>query len=137
LAPRYRIRERVRWSDVDTSGIIRWDAYTRFVELAETELFRAVGYPYETLWQKLDLWLPRVQFHLDMRAPARLDELLETEIRVARIGRSSIRLEFAVRNGRRVLAEGHLVMAAIRGSSGSTIAVPTALARALAGYRAR
>ena len=33
----FRVQERVRWSDVDASGIILWSAYTRLVELAETE----------------------------------------------------------------------------------------------------
>ena len=37
----FRIQERVRWSDVDASGFILWSAYTRLVEMAETELFRA------------------------------------------------------------------------------------------------
>ena len=55
----FRVQERVRWSDVDASGIILWSAYTRFVELAETELFRAAGFPYATLWDRLDIWLPR------------------------------------------------------------------------------
>src|SRR5258706_16271762 len=92
---RYRVQERVRWSDIDASGIILWSAYTRLVELAETELFRAAGFPYATLWDRLDIWLPRVQFHLDYRSPARLDDLLDTEIWVAHLGHSSIRFEFA------------------------------------------
>jgi len=131
----HRVRERVRWSDVDAGGIIRWDAYTRLVELAETELFRAAGFPYATLWERLDIWLPRVQFHLDLRFPARLDDLLETEMRVARIGRSSIRLEFAIRRPRtRVLAEGHLVIVSIGRRSGKAVKVPAELVRALRRY---
>ncbi len=93
---RYRVQERVRWSDIDSSGIILWSAYTRLVELAETELFRATGFPYGTLWDRLDIWLPRVQFHIDYRSPVRLDDLLDIEIWIARIGRSSIRFELAV-----------------------------------------
>jgi acyl-CoA thioester hydrolase len=113
-AQRHRVQEYVRWSDVDVSGIIGWGAYVRLVELAETELFRAAGFPYATLWDRLDIWLPRVQFHLDYRNPARLDELLDIEIWVGRIGRSSIRLEFAVRNpGGDLTADGHLVIVSI------------------------
>ncbi len=47
---RHTTSEYVRWSDVDASSIIRWSAYTRFVELAETEFFRTIGFPYATLW---------------------------------------------------------------------------------------
>jgi YbgC/YbaW family acyl-CoA thioester hydrolase len=133
---RYGVQERVRWSDVDASGIILWSAYTRFVERAETELFRAAGFPYATLWDRLDIWLPRVQFHLDYRSPARLDDLLDTGIWVARIGRSSIRFEFAVsKAGAEVVAQGYLVIVAISRSDGRSVEVPTALADALAPYR--
>jgi acyl-CoA thioester hydrolase len=132
----FRVQDRVRWSDVDTSGIILWSAYTRLVELAETELFRAAGFPYATLWDRLDIWLPRVQFHLDYRSPARLDDLLDTEIRVARIGRSSIRFEFAVsKAGAEVVAEGYLVIVAISRADGRSVEVPKPLAQALAPYR--
>ena len=92
---RHRLQERVRWSDIDSSGIILWSAYTRLVEMAETELFRAAGFPYGSLWERLDIWLPRVQFHIDYRSPVRLDDLLDVEIWVARMGRSSIRFELA------------------------------------------
>ena len=75
------------------SGNICWSAYARFVEIAETEFFRALGFPYATLWDQLDIWLPRVQAHFDYRSPVRLDELLEIDVWVGRVGRSSIRLE--------------------------------------------
>jgi acyl-CoA thioester hydrolase len=129
---RHCVQEHVRWSDTDVSGLVRWDAYARFVELAETELFRAAGFPYATLWETLDIWLPRVQFHLELRSPARLDERLQTEIGVASVGRSSIRLEFAVRkSGGETAAEGHLVIVAIGRRDGKPVPVPEPLARAL------
>ncbi|MBI3526609.1 MAG: acyl-CoA thioesterase [Betaproteobacteria bacterium] len=133
---RHRAQEYVRWSDVDASGNILWSAYTRFVELAETELFRAAGFPYATLWDRLDIWLPRVQFHLDYRSPARLDDLLDTEIWVARIGRSSIRFEFAMsKAGAEVVTEGYLVIVAISRADGRSVDVPKLLAEALVSYR--
>ena len=130
------MREHVRWSDVDVSGLIRWDAYTRFVELAETELFRASGFPYATLWQTLDIWLPRVQFHLDLRSPARLDEELETGIGVARIGRTSIQFAFTVSApGGELRAEGSLTIVALGREGGKPIPVPERLKHALDAYR--
>ncbi|HEX7813354.1 MAG TPA: thioesterase family protein [Burkholderiales bacterium] len=129
------LQEYVRWSDVDASSIIRWSAYTRFVELAETELFRAIGFPYANLWERLDIWLPRVQFHLDCRNPARLDELLEAQIWVSRIGRSSIRFEFALKKpDGQPAADGYLVVVAIGRTDGKSIEVPEPLLQALAPY---
>jgi YbgC/YbaW family acyl-CoA thioester hydrolase len=131
------VQDRVRWSDIDASGIILWSAYTRLVESAETELFRAAGFPYATLWDQLDVWLPRVQFHIDYRSPARLDDLLDTSIWVGRIGRSSIRFEFAMSNvDAETVAEGYLVIVAISRKEGRPVEVPALLAEALAPYRA-
>lgn len=133
----HRVQEHVRWSDVDASSIIRWSAYTRFVELAETELFREIGFPYATLWDQLDIWLPRVQFHLDCRNPARLDELLDVEIRVSRIGRSSIRFEFSIKKpDGQLAAEGYLVVVAISRDDGKSVEVPKALTEVLKPYLA-
>lgn len=132
---RHTIQEYVRWSDVDASSIIRWSAYTRFVELAETELFREIGFPYATLWDQLDIWLPRVQFHLDCRNPARLDELLDVGIWISRIGRSSIRFEFAMKKqDGQLAAEGYLVIVAISREDGKSVEVPSPLSDALAPY---
>jgi acyl-CoA thioester hydrolase len=131
------VQERVRWSDVDASGIIRWSTYPRFVELAETELFRAADFPYAQLWERLDIWLPRVQCHFDYRSPARLDELLDIDIWVGRIGRSSIRLEFEVRKPNDECAmDGYLVIVAIARADGKVVDVPEVLREALEPYRA-
>lgn len=136
-ARRHRVQEYVRWSDVDVSGIICWSAYTRLIEIAETELFRALGYPYATLWEQLDIWLPRVQAHFDYRSPARLDELLDIDVWVGRIGRSSIRLEFLMHkpNGE-VAAEAYVVIVAIGRKDSRSVDVPPALLDAMAPYRA-
>lgn len=125
----------MRWSDVDASGIIRWSTCPRFVELAETELFRAAGFPYATVWDRLDIWLPRVQVHFDYRNPARLDELIAIEIWVGRIGRSSIRLEFTMNKpDGQLAAEGYLVIVSIDRKTGQSIEIPRPLVEALTRY---
>jgi acyl-CoA thioester hydrolase len=134
---RHRVQEYVRWSDVDVSGIIRWSAYVRFVELAETELFRALGYPYATLWDQLDIWLPRVQVHFDYRSPVVLDDLLGIEVWVGKVGRSSIRLEFLMHKpDGSAAAAAYLVMVAISRKDSRSVDIPPALLAALAPYRA-
>lgn len=89
-------REHVRWGDVDLAGVVRYDAFLRFVEFAEGEFFRTLGYPLADLYGRGDVWLPRRMLHLDYLAPARLDELLRVAVTVARIGESSLALDFAV-----------------------------------------
>ena len=81
---KYNIEERVRWGDVDAARIIFYGAYIRFFEIAETELFRAVGLPYGVAFDELDIWLPRVHLECDFHRAARLDDLLVVSVFVAR-----------------------------------------------------
>jgi acyl-CoA thioesterase FadM len=77
---RFTIEEHVRWSDIDRAGIIYYGQFMRFFEIAETELFRAVGLPYAEVFDRLDIWLPRVQIHFDFRR-ARLREPFNIQVR--------------------------------------------------------
>ncbi len=89
------ITERVRWSDVDFAGIVFYGSYIRFLEIAEEELFRsALQMTSMELYEKFNIWLPRVQIHCDFRSSAELDDLLEVDIWVKRFGNKSITLQF-------------------------------------------
>ena len=79
---------RVRWSDVDHAGIIYFGSYVRFFEIAETEMYRAMGLPYSEAFDVLDVFPVRAQFHCDFKAPAFLDDLLTCEIWITQIGNS-------------------------------------------------
>ena len=134
----YVIEEYVRWSDVDFAGIIFYGSYVRFFEIAETELFRAIGLPYSQVFEKFDFWLPRVQLHFDFRRPALLDDRLDVEVWVSEIGTSSMRLQFEVRTStpeRPLNAEGYEVLVAVSRRDLRPIPVPPELVEALAPYR--
>lgn len=90
------VQEYVRWSDVDYAGIIFYGAYVRFFEIAETELFRAAGVPYGEVFDRFDIWLPRVHLSCDFKYPARLDDCLTVAVYFTGFGTSSLRLNFDV-----------------------------------------
>src|SRR5947207_14403968 len=94
---KFSIEERVRWGDVDAAGIIFYGSYIRFFEIAETELFRAVGLPYGKVSDELNIWLPRVHLECDFHRAAKMDDLLEVSVYVGKIGTTSLRLKFEVR----------------------------------------
>ena len=112
---RFFIEERVRWSDIDHARLIFYGSYLRFLEIAEVELFRAAGLPYSALFERYDIWLPRVQIHCDFVAPAVLDDLLRVEVYVGRIGRKSIQLNFEVFKipDHTLLAKAHIIMVCV------------------------
>lgn len=133
---KFTVEERVRWGDVDAAGIIFYGAYIRFFEIAETELFRAAGLPYGALWEEFDIWLPRVHLECDFHRAAKLDDLLEVSVYVARFGDKSMRLNFEVRrNGEaEVIADAHFVMAAVRRESFAPISIPAVVRQRLEPY---
>lgn len=133
---KFTIKERVRWGDVDAARIIFYGAYIRFFEIAETELFRAVGLSYGKIFDSLDIWLPRVHLECDFRRAATLDDLLEVSVYVGRMGTTSMRLDFEVRrNGEdQIVADAHFVLAAVRRDTFATVPIPAQLREFLSPY---
>ncbi|SRR5579883_1167866 len=120
MGKRFEVQERVRWSDVDHAGIIYFGSYVRFFEIAELEMYRAMGLPYSEYFDILDVYPVRAQFHCDFKSPAYLDDLLTTAIWVSRIGKTSMTLSFEVvrtlsKKGTvgEILTTGHCVLVTV------------------------
>lgn len=128
----------MRWADVDAARIIFYGAYIRFFEIAETELFRAVGMPYGEVFDQLDVWLPRVHLECDFHRVARLDDLLEVSVFVGKFGNRSMRLNFEVRRkgSEELVATAHFVLAAVHQQTFETVSIPEELRERLKEYTA-
>ena len=138
MGKKFTITEPVRWSDIDRAGIIYYGQFLRFFEIAETELFRAVGLPYSVVFDRLDIWLPRVQIHFDFRKPLVLDDLIDVSAYVARLGNKSLTLRFEVnKQGEHdLVAEGHVVLACVSRSTFKSVFIPGEVIDALRPYLA-
>jgi len=137
----FSIEERVLWGDVDAARIIFYGSYLRFFEIAETELFRAVGMPYGKVFDELDIWLPRVHLECDFRRVAQLDDLLEVSVYVGSVGKTSLRLNFEVRRKTPdgaveagLIATAHFVLVAVRRDTLDPVPVPEELRRVFGPY---
>ncbi|HSU94379.1 MAG TPA: thioesterase family protein [Gemmatimonadaceae bacterium] len=84
--------EHVRWEDIDLAGIARYGSYTRFLDVAETDLYRSLGKPLSVLHAEYKVWLPRKVMHIDYFAPARLDDEITIAAYFSSIGRTSVTL---------------------------------------------
>ena len=94
----FSIQQRVRWSDCDPLGIIWYGAYLKYFEVAEHEMMRAAGLPFETLRVDRGVQIPRKAFQVEFHSPAQMDELLEVQVGVAKIGNTSITFRYEVYN---------------------------------------
>ena len=133
---RFTIEEHVRWSDIDRAGIIYYGQFQRFFEIAETELFRAVGLPYSEVFDRLEIWLPRVHIQFDFRKPLVLDDLIEVSAYVARLGTKSITLRFEVakKDEKDLVAEGEVVLVCVNRGTFESVPVPSEIVAALRPY---
>jgi YbgC/YbaW family acyl-CoA thioester hydrolase len=131
------VTERVRWSDVDFAGIVFYGSYIRFLEIAEEELFRtALRMTSMELYDKFNIWLPRVQIQCDFRSSAELDDMLEVDIWVKRFGKKSITLQFEThkKGDSRLIFEATTTVASMDRATKKGTWMPDEIAEKLALY---
>lgn len=126
------VHERVRWADVDLVGIMRYSAFPRLVELAEQELMREAGLPYSEIFAAPEIWLPRRQLTIEYLAPAKIDEQLELETFVSRMGETSMTYHVDIRNdGGMLVASASLVVVAVTVADFAKVPLTAAFRNAL------
>jgi acyl-CoA thioester hydrolase len=126
-------QSRIRFVDTDASGRIHYSALFRHGEAAEFEFFRALGCPY--LQDSGDpIAYPRVRVEADYLSAIRCDDVLSTEVRVERIGRSSYTLALEASVEGRPAARSKVTVVAMDRATGKATALPAKIAAALQDY---
>ena len=99
-------------------------------------MFRAVGLPYSEIFDRLNIWLPRVQIHFDFHKPLVLDDLIEVAAYVGRFGTKSLSLKFEVaRKGEPgLVADGHVILACVSRSTFKSVPIPDEIKQRLLPY---
>jgi len=110
----FEVVERVRWADVDKAGIIYFGAYSRMLDIAETEFYRSLGFSYAT-FEELGVVLPRVHVEFDFFKPALLDDELVLRPRISGVGVHSVRMKVNIYRSAdgALLAEATLIVACV------------------------
>ncbi|HEX8672164.1 MAG TPA: thioesterase family protein [Longimicrobium sp.] len=132
----FAVRERVRWSDVDAAGIVCYGSFLRFFELAESEMFRAAGLP-STWVERAGVWLVRRRVECDFLRPARLDDELEARVAVEAMGRTSLSLDFEIREaaGNEVSVRSRYTLVAVDRGTLRPVSLPDEVRAALRPFR--
>jgi acyl-CoA thioester hydrolase len=87
---------RIYYQDTDAGGIVYHANYLAFAERARTEALRALGLPHTEMLAKHGVMFVVRRAVLDYQRPARLDDELVIETRIAHVGGASatLRQEF-------------------------------------------
>lgn len=119
----FRFQTRIRFIDTDASGRIHYTAMFRYFESAEIEFMRSLGVTYAG--RELDF--PRVHVECDFYVPMRHDDLIDIEVCLTKLGRSSARLEFRTLKGDAVAAKGVIVIVCVNKRTQQSIPIPADL----------
>jgi acyl-CoA thioester hydrolase len=86
---KYSALPRVWFSDTDAQGVVYYGRYLPYFDHARTEYHRHLG-GLSAPGSEFVMRASSVEYH----APARFDDLIESFVRVSRIGRSSVTYEY-------------------------------------------
>ena len=93
---KFHTTTRVRWMECDAQGIVFNGAYMGYLEIAQAEYFRNLGFSIYKIAQRGYFDSAVVKAALEFKAPARIDEVLELHTRVSRIGNTSLTLDVEI-----------------------------------------
>ncbi len=126
---------RVRYPEVDRMGVAHHTHYLAWFEVGRTELLRSLGCTYGQM-EAEGIFMPVVEILCRYRAPARYDDLLEIETRLADVSASRVTFEYSLRRRgqEKILAEAWTVHATVD-REGQVIRLPAPYRDLLAGPR--
>ena len=115
---------RVRYGETDQMGRVYHANYLLYFELGRTELMRELGVAYSEC-ERAGVRLPVVEAHVRFIDGARYDEELSIGTRITSVTAVRVRFDYTVkaRDGDRLLAEGHTVLASL-GANGRPCRFP-------------
>jgi acyl-CoA thioesterase FadM len=113
------IQRRIEWPDTDAAGHYHFLTVFRLFEAAEAALHRRLGIVDETFGRT-----PRVHVEADYHMVLHFQDLVDVEIRVSSLGRTSITYAFQVRQGTSVAAEGRVISVLLDQAEGERLPWP-------------
>lgn len=127
-------RLRVRWAEVDRQGIVFNGHYLTYFDVAITEYYRALGYPYPygLVQNGTDLYVRKAE--IEYEASAEFDDEIDICVRVGRLGRSSFDFHVEIFRGDRMLVGGKVVYVNADPIARKSAPLPTFLRDAIKGF---
>jgi len=134
MADLFRTTRLVEFHDTDMAGIMHFGSFFHYMESAEHELIRSLGYSVHSVVDGKTLSFPRVSATCQFHSPARSEDLLEIGIGVSRIGEKSVTYEFQITHEDRQVATGSMTCVCCRAEPGESllsVPIPAELAAGL------
>ncbi|QDT01159.1 acyl-CoA thioesterase [Adhaeretor mobilis] len=118
----FKTQRLVEFHDTDMAGIMHFASFFHYMESAEHEMIRSLGFSVHTEHEGQKLSFPRVSVSCDFHSPARSEDILDIAIRVTKIGTSSVSYDFRFTCEGREVATGAITAVCCSVTPGEPIA---------------
>ncbi|MBI1935210.1 acyl-CoA thioesterase [Candidatus Woesearchaeota archaeon] len=121
----HKIEHRVIYGDTDAGGVVYYANYFRWFESGRRELFRNLGIDYKLLHEK-EIVSPVVESHCNYFHPAKYDDIVIIETKIADIKEKSVKFENMVfrKKGKKLLASGYTINVFVDAKKMKSIKIP-------------
>ena len=119
--------ERVRFGDLDAMKHLNNVVFLRYFETARINYLNALMETHDPVRRDGGFGFIFASCHIDYRSPAHFDEEVAIRVRPAQVGTKSLKLEFEMAVGERVIADGHGILVGYDYEAERTIPLPEAL----------
>lgn len=116
-------RFRVRYHECDAQGVVFNAHHVAYVDVALTELWRAVFGGYGSMVD-LGFDVMVADVHAAFRSPARFDDEVDLALTIERFGRTSMTTSWTASVGGRLCVEGEIVHVWVDATSHEPVVVP-------------
>lgn len=115
----FHTSRRVEFGDTDMAGIVHFSNFFRFMEAAETDFLRSLGWSVLFERDGVKWGFPRVSVGCEYARPARFGDVLTVGVEVERVGGKSVSYRFAFSNERgEALAVGRITAVCCKEAAG-------------------
>jgi acyl-CoA thioester hydrolase len=127
----YTHTERVRFGDLDAMKHLNNVVFLRYFETARINYLNELMESHDPVNRADGFGFIFARCQIDYRSPAHFDEEVAIRVRPTEIGTKSLKLEFEMAVGERLIAEGHGILVGYDYESGETVPLPDALKKRL------
>jgi acyl-CoA thioester hydrolase len=130
-----RTQRRIEFADTDMGGIVHFSRFFVFMETAEHQFLRALEAEVHMEVDDLQIGWPRVEASCQYLSPARLGDVLDIHVRVARKGEKSMTYSFTLSCAETIVARGRMSSVCCQMNAGEglrAIPIPATIADRIA-----
>ena len=118
---------RVYYEDTDMGGVVFYANYLKFMERGRTEWLRALGVNQFELADTAQRMFMVAKLDIKYLLPARLDDLLQIESEVTRLGRASLHFRQSIRRQGELLTQGNIQVCCVETVNMRVAAIPESI----------